>query len=76
MEGKWTPELGWAFVAIKAALMSEPILKSPKYDGSPFVVTTDRCMKGFAGVLSQWSEMALTNGTVVRRLHLVAFASK
>ena len=76
LEGKWTPELGQAFVAIKAALTSEPVLKSPKYDGSPFVVTTDGCMKGFAGVLSQWSETALTNGTVVRRLHPVAFASK
>lgn len=74
--GKWTPELDRAFVAVKAALTSEPVLRSPKYDGSPFIITTDGCMTGFAGVLSQWSKTALASGETVRRLHPVAFASK
>ena len=62
LEEKWTSKLDRAFIAIKAALTSEPVLRSPNYDGSPFVVTTDRCMKGFAGVLSQWSEMVICLG--------------
>ena len=74
--GKWTPDLDCAFVVVKAALTSELVLRSPRYDGSPFVIMTDGCMTGFAGVLSQWSETVLASREVVRRLHPVAFASK
>ena len=74
--GKWTPELDRACVVVKAALTSEPVLRSPVYDGSPFVITTDGCMTGFAGVLSQWFKTVLASGETVRRLHPVAFTSK
>jgi hypothetical protein len=74
--GKWTPELNDAFLNLKRALTSEPVLRSPRYDGTPFVVTTDGCMTGFAGVLSQWHETVLANGSTVRRLHPIGFASK
>jgi hypothetical protein len=74
--GKWTPELNDAFLNLKLALTSEPVLRSPRYDGTPFVVTSDGCMTGFAGVLSQWHETISTNGTTVRHLHPIAFASK
>ena len=74
--GKWTPELDCAFVAVKAALTSELVLRSPVYDGSPFVITTDRCMTGFAGILSQWFKTVLASGETVRRLHPVAFVFK
>src|ERR1700691_3844422 len=47
---------------------SEPILCSPRYDGTPFVVTTDGCMTGFAGVLSQWHDTVLPNGSTVHHL--------
>ena len=74
--GKWTPDLNNAFLNLKLALTSEPVLRSPRYDGTPFVVTTDGCMTGFAGVLSQWHETTLANGSTVRRLHPIGFASK
>ena len=73
---KWTPELDRTFVAVKAALTSEPVLRSPIYDGSPFVITTDGCMTGFMGVLSQWFKTVLASAETVRRLHPVAFTSK
>jgi hypothetical protein len=50
---QWTPVHDKAFVILKVALSSALVVKSPKYDGSHFVVTTDRCKDGFAGVLSQ-----------------------
>jgi hypothetical protein len=74
--GKWTTELNDAFLNLKLALTSEPVLRSPRYDGTPFVVTTDGCMTGFAGVLSQWHDTVLPNGSTVRRLHPIGFASK
>jgi hypothetical protein len=74
--GKWTKELNDAFLNLKLALTSEPVLRSPRYDGTPFVVTTDGCMTGFAGVLSQWHNTILPNGSNVRHLHPIGFASK
>ena len=74
--GKWTPELNNAFLNLKLALTSDPVIRSPRYDGTPFVVTSDGCMTGFAGVLSQWHDTISTNGTTVRHLHPIAFASK
>ena len=74
--GKWTPELNDAFLNLKKALTSEPVIRSPRYDGTPFVVTMDGCMTGFAGVLSQWHETILPNGSSVRRLHPIGFVSK
>lgn len=50
---QWTPAHSKAFVILKVALSSAPVVKSPKYDGCHFVVTTDGCKDGFAGVLSQ-----------------------
>jgi len=76
LEGKWTPELNKAFIDLKTALTSEPVLCRPQYNGSPFVVMTDGCMTGFVGVLSQWHKTVLPNGSTVRRLHPITFASK
>jgi hypothetical protein len=56
--------------------MSEPVIRSPRYDGMPFIVTLDGCMMGFAGVLSQWHKTILPNGSSVRCLHLIGFTSK
>jgi hypothetical protein len=74
--GKWTKELNDAFLNLKLALTSEPVLRSPRYDGTPFVVTTDGCMTGFAGILSQWHDTVLPNGSTVHRLHPIGFTSK
>ena len=54
----------------------EPVLKGPKWYGSPFVVTTDGCKDGFAGVLTQHFKTTLLNGQTVNKLHPIAFTSK
>lgn len=76
LQGKWTPAHTKAFLRLKISLTSEPVLKGPKYDGTPFVVTTDVCKFGFAGMLSQQHTTVLPNGKEVTKMHLVAFASK
>jgi len=58
--GKWTL-VERRFLNLKLPLTSEPVIRSPRYDGTPFVVTSDGCMTGFAGVLSQWHETILAN---------------
>jgi hypothetical protein len=53
LEDHWTPAHDKAFVVLKIALTSAPVVKGPKYDGTHFIVTTDGCKDGFAGILSQ-----------------------
>jgi hypothetical protein len=72
----WTPEHTKTFIALKAQLVSEPVLSAPRYDGTPFILTTDGCTDAFAGVLSQKITTSLPGGKVVSRLHPIAFASK
>ncbi|QRV73366.1 Retrovirus-related Pol polyprotein from transposon [Ceratobasidium sp. AG-Ba] len=40
-----------AFVKLKLALTSDPVLRAPIYDGRPFIVTTDGSKFGFGAVL-------------------------
>jgi len=75
-EGKWTAEHTKTFLTLKAKLVSEPVLSAPRYDGTPFILTTDGCVDAFAGVLSQQITTMLPGGKVVRHLHPIAFASK
>lgn len=49
----WTPTHAKAFLALKTVLTSEPVLKAPRFDGTPFIVTTDGCMDGFGGMLTK-----------------------
>ena len=72
----WNAEHDKAFVRLKAVITTEPVLKGPKWDGTPFVVTTDGCKDGFAGVLAQRFKTTLPSGRVVEKLHPIAFASK
>jgi hypothetical protein len=53
LDGIWNQEHVRTFIALKAHLVSEPVLSAPKYDGTPFILTTDGCKDTFAGVLSQ-----------------------
>ena len=43
LQGLWKKEHDQAFLRLKIALISEPILKGPRYDGTPFIMTTDGC---------------------------------
>ena len=76
LEGLWKEEHTHAFLKLKIALTCEPVLKGPKYDGTPFIVTTDGCKNGFAGMLTQRFTTVLPNGTERTSIHPIGFASK
>ena len=72
----WTNEHTKAFLDLKVEMTSEPVLRGPKWDGSPFIITTDGSQDAFGAVLTQRFEYALPSGKTIRRLHPLAFASK
>ena len=76
LEGRWTAKHTGAFLKLKAIMTSEPVLRGPRWDGTPFIVTSDGSKDAFGAVLAQKSTMVLTNGKTVTRLHPIAFASK
>lgn len=55
------------FIGLKALLVSEPVLRAPVFDGSPFILTTDRSQDAFAGVLSKRITTVLPRGKVMTR---------
>ena len=65
-----------AFLRLKIALISEPVLKGPRYDGTPFIVTTDGCKYGFARMLTQKFTTVLPNGTEKTTIHPIGSSSK
>ena len=76
LKNHWTIEHTKAFLALKTAMTSEPVLKGPKWDGTPFIITTDGCKDAFGAVLAQRFKTTLPSGKVVKCLHPIAFASK
>ena len=76
LRDQWTAEHAKAFVVLKTALMSSPVLKGPKYDGSSFTVTTDGCKDSFVGVLTQCFQWTSSRGNTHTQTHPIAFASK
>jgi RNase H-like domain found in reverse transcriptase len=64
------------FIALKAWLISEPVLSAPVYDGTPFILTTDGSKDAFAGVLAQRIKTTLPGEKEVTHLHPIAFTSK
>jgi hypothetical protein len=76
LESLWGKEHDHAFLRLKVALVSEPVLKGPRYDGTPFVVTTDGCKYGFAGMLTQRFTTVMPNGTEKTTAHPIGFSSK
>ena len=75
-DGRWFARHTKAFLELKRILTTEPVLRCPKWDGTPFVVTSDGCKEGFGAVLTQRFETTLPDGTVVVRRFPVGFASK
>ena len=61
---------------LKAIMTSEPVLRGPRWDGTPFIVTSDGSKDAFGAVLAQKSTTVLTNGKTVTRLHSILFTSK
>jgi hypothetical protein len=76
LQEQWMPAHDKAFVTLKITLTSAPIVKGPKYDGSSFIVTTDKCKDGFAGILSQRFSWEDKRGATHKWIHPIAFASK
>ena len=76
LESVWSAEHDKTFTHLKAVITTEPVLKGLRWDGTPFVVTTDGCKEGFAGVLVQRFKTTLPSGCVIEKLHPLAFASK
>ena len=72
----WGSAQQTAFLNLKKALTSEPVLKAPHFDGTPFIVTSDGCQEGFGGMLAQRFEETRPGGKTIRKLHPIAFASK
>ena len=73
---KWTDIHTKAFINLKAEMTSEPVLQGPKWDGTPFIITTDGCQDAFGAVLTQKFEYMLPSGKLVKRIHPLGFASK
>jgi RNase H-like domain found in reverse transcriptase len=73
---RWLATHEKAFLGLKQALTTHPVLKAPRFDGTPFIVTSDGCKDGFGAVLAQKSIETLPNGKVASKLHPIAFASK
>jgi hypothetical protein len=76
LEEWWKENHMKAFLDLKIAVMLEPILRGPRWDGMPFIITVDGCKDGFVGVLAQWSPHTKADGTVIHKLHPIAFMSK
>ena len=72
----WLPQHQEAFLNLKHILTSDPVLKGPRFDGTPFIVTSDGCKEGFGAVLCQRFLETRPGGKTVSKLHPIAFASK
>ena len=72
----WKEEHMTTFINLKAHLVSEPVLTTPRFDGTNFMLTTDACKDAFADVPSQKIKMTLPGGKEVTCLHPIGFASK
>ena len=76
LKERWKEQHMKAFLKLKAIMTSEPVLRGPKWDGTPFIVTSDGSKETFGAVLAQKSTTVLTSGKTITRLHPIAFASK
>ena len=70
---KWGDEQKKAFLMLKIAVTSEPVLKPPQYDGRVFHIITDGRKKGFSGMLCQEFEMMDSKWKPHKAWHPIAF---
>jgi len=76
MEAHWTERHQRAFMDLKIALTSQPVLTAPRFDGTPFIVTSDGCKEGFGAVLAQRVQVTRPGGKITTKLQPIAYASK
>ena len=72
----WQQKHTETFLKLKTALTSQPTLHAPRYDGTPFIVTTDGCQEGFRAVLAQHVKLKTPNGRMADQTVPIAFTSK
>ena len=76
LKDRWLDVHTKAFLDLKAEMTAEPVLRGPKWDGTPFIITTDGSQDAFGAVLTQRFEYTLPSGKTVWKLHPIGFASK
>ena len=57
-----------AFLGLKIALTSNPVLKAPLFDGTPFIITADGCQEGFGVMLALCLQAYLTFQSTIQTL--------
>src|SRR6266481_2955397 len=72
----WGEEQKKAFLMLKVAVTSAPVLKTLQYDGRIFRVVMDGSKKGFGGVLLQEFETEDPTGKWTKVWHPIAFCLK
>ena len=72
----WTPEHTKAFIDLKVALTEQPVLHAPRYDGTPFIITTDGCQEGFGACLTQKVQVQTTGRKWVKKILPIGFVLK
>ena len=53
LKDKWMDKHTKAFLNLKAEMTAEPILRGLRWDGTPFIITTDGSQDTFGAVLTQ-----------------------
>ena len=76
LQPHWKDKHTRSFLTLKTILVSQPVLRAPKFDGTPFTLTTDGSKEAFAGMVTQEFETTLASGKKVVKEHPVGFASK
>ena len=76
LKGHWKTQHTEMFLKLKPIMTSEPVLHGHRWDGTPFVVTSDGSTEAFGVVLAQISTTVLTSSKMVARLHPIAYMSK
>jgi hypothetical protein len=76
LETFWEQRHMRAFLRLKQILIVEPVLHVPKFDGTPFIITSDGCKDGFGAVLVQRFSMQNSAGKLIVRTHPITFTSK
>ena len=71
----WTMKHNRAFTKLKQVLTSDPV-RAPKFNGTPFILTTDGCKDRFGVVLLQEFTTTLDSGETVTKIHSIGFTSK
>lgn len=72
----WTPCHNQAFTHLKQLLLDEPVLRTPRFDGTPFILVTDASKDGFGTILLQQSASTLLDDSDKPTLYPIGFASK